>query len=157
MKVDKELSLAGPVDTKPIMSDRKGSLKVTITPAQHKTLTHLPKRPPVDLAFTDLTYRVQEGRKSSKLSFFAIKQHQSYYWSLRSPWVFLVKKLSEEKQCPFILCLPFSIAVYLIKINTSNKEFVLLKTNHSFYTKSNALHYSYVLLASAALATKDLC
>lgn len=51
----------------------------------------------------------------------------------------------------------FSIAVYLIKINTSNKEFVLLKTNHSFYTKSNALHYSCVLLASAALATKDLC
>ncbi|XP_049868017.1 ATP-binding cassette sub-family G member 1 isoform X2 [Pectinophora gossypiella] len=43
----------------------KGSLKVTITPAQHKTLTHLPKRPPVDLAFTDLTYRVQEGRKSN--------------------------------------------------------------------------------------------
>ena len=66
MKVDKESSLAGPVDTKPIISDRKGSLKVTITPAQHKTLTHLPKRPPVDLAFTDLTYKVQEGRKSSK-------------------------------------------------------------------------------------------
>ncbi|CAH0407105.1 unnamed protein product [Chilo suppressalis] len=60
-----ELSIAGPVDTKPILSDRKGSLKVTITPAQHKTLTHLPKRPPVDLAFTDLTYRVQEGRKSN--------------------------------------------------------------------------------------------
>ncbi|XP_035433542.1 ATP-binding cassette subfamily G member 4 isoform X2 [Spodoptera frugiperda] len=44
---------------------RKGSLKVTITPAQHRTLTHLPKRPPVDLAFTDLTYKVQEGRKSN--------------------------------------------------------------------------------------------
>lgn len=66
MKVDKEVSLAGTVDTKPIISTRKGSLKVTITPAQHKTLTHLPKRPPVDLAFTDLTYKVQEGRKSSK-------------------------------------------------------------------------------------------
>ncbi|XP_049868016.1 ATP-binding cassette sub-family G member 1 isoform X1 [Pectinophora gossypiella] len=64
MKVEKE-TLAGPVDSKPIISDRKGSLKVTITPAQHKTLTHLPKRPPVDLAFTDLTYRVQEGRKSN--------------------------------------------------------------------------------------------
>lgn len=74
MKVDKETSFAGPVDSKPILSDRKGSLKVTITPAQHKTLTHLPKRPPVDLAFSDLTYRVQEGRKSSKYyhcSFFA--------------------------------------------------------------------------------------
>lgn len=66
MKVDKDISLAGPVDTKPILSDRKGSLKVTITPAQHKTLTHLPKRPPVDLAFTDLMYRVHEGRKSSE-------------------------------------------------------------------------------------------
>ncbi|KAJ2949944.1 hypothetical protein O0L34_g11269 [Tuta absoluta] len=42
----------------------KGSLKVTITPAQPKSLSHLPKRPPVDLAFTDLTYRVQEGRRS---------------------------------------------------------------------------------------------
>lgn len=69
MKVDKESCLPGPVDTKPIISDRKGSLKVTITPAQHKTLTHLPKRPPVDLAFTDLTYKVQEGRKSSKYFF----------------------------------------------------------------------------------------
>lgn len=75
MKVDKDasLSLAGPTvagdESKPFLSDRKESLKVTITPAQHKTLTHLPKRPPVDLAFTDLTYKVQEGRKSSK-SFF---------------------------------------------------------------------------------------
>ncbi|XP_045534775.1 ATP-binding cassette sub-family G member 1 isoform X1 [Papilio machaon] len=66
MKVDKDSSLAGPVDTKPILSNRKGSLKVTITPAQHKTLTHLPKRPPVDLAFTDLMYRVHEGRKSNE-------------------------------------------------------------------------------------------
>ncbi|VVC91575.1 ATP-binding cassette sub-family G member 1 isoform X2 [Leptidea sinapis] len=65
MKVDRE-SIAGPVDTKPIIIDRKGSLKVTITPAQPKTLTHLPKRPPVDLAFTDLTYKVQEGRKSNE-------------------------------------------------------------------------------------------
>ncbi|NP_001266398.1 ATP-binding cassette sub-family G member 1 isoform X2 [Bombyx mandarina] len=43
----------------------KGSVKVTITPTQHKTLSHLPKRQPVDLAFTDLTYKVQEGRKSN--------------------------------------------------------------------------------------------
>lgn len=65
MKVDKETCLAGPVDSTPIISSRKGSLKVNITPAHHKTLTHLPKRPPVDLAFTDLTYKVQEGRKSN--------------------------------------------------------------------------------------------
>ncbi|XP_022119566.1 ATP-binding cassette sub-family G member 1 isoform X2 [Pieris rapae] len=42
-----------------------GSHKVNIAPTHHKTLTHLPKRPPVDLAFTDLTYNVQEGRKSN--------------------------------------------------------------------------------------------
>ncbi|XP_044733110.1 ATP-binding cassette sub-family G member 1 isoform X1 [Chrysoperla carnea] len=45
---------------------RKGSsVKVTITPLQPKTLTHLPKRPPVDLAFTDLTYKVTEGKKNN--------------------------------------------------------------------------------------------
>ncbi|XP_050673849.1 ATP-binding cassette sub-family G member 1 isoform X3 [Leptidea sinapis] len=54
------------MDHKLINDIRKGSLKVTITPAQPKTLTHLPKRPPVDLAFTDLTYKVQEGRKSNE-------------------------------------------------------------------------------------------
>ncbi|KAM3958493.1 ATP-binding cassette subfamily G member 4 isoform 2-T2 [Aphomia sociella] len=46
---------------------RKGShCLLNITPAQPKTLTHLPKRPPVDLAFTDLTYKVQEGRKGNE-------------------------------------------------------------------------------------------
>lgn len=70
MILDKEAStpLASTASAKPaIVSDRKGSLKVAIPQVQHKTLTHLPTRPPVDLAFTDLTYRVQEGRKSSKL------------------------------------------------------------------------------------------
>ncbi|XP_013187827.1 ATP-binding cassette subfamily G member 4 isoform X1 [Amyelois transitella] len=65
MAVDKDVNLAESADLKPIMSDRSGAHKVTIAPAQHKTLTHLPKRPPVDLAFTDLTYKVQEGRKSN--------------------------------------------------------------------------------------------
>lgn len=49
---------------------RKGSaFKVTIAPAQPKTLTHLPKRPPVDLAFSELTYKVTEGKKNSKFIF----------------------------------------------------------------------------------------
>lgn len=77
MKVKNDISVLQPLacttdgsasnsNYKPIIvSDRKGSLKVTITPSQPKTLTHLPKRPPVDLAFTDLTYKVQEGRKSN--------------------------------------------------------------------------------------------
>lgn len=41
-------------------------LKTQIVPAQPKTLQHLPKRPAVDLAFHDLTYRVKEGNRSSK-------------------------------------------------------------------------------------------
>lgn len=40
--------------------------RVQIVPIQPKTITHLPKRPPVDLAFTDLTYKVREGRKASE-------------------------------------------------------------------------------------------
>ncbi|CAK9821104.1 ATP-binding cassette sub-family G member 1 [Anthophora plagiata] len=47
-------------------TDRKNSgTRLQITPAQPKTITHLPKRPPVDLAFTDLTYNVREGGKNN--------------------------------------------------------------------------------------------
>lgn len=56
------------------LSDRKNlvgasgssSTKIQIVPAQPKTLTHLPQRPAVELAFRDLTYRVKEGRSNSK-------------------------------------------------------------------------------------------
>ncbi|XP_050422486.1 ATP-binding cassette subfamily G member 4 isoform X3 [Adelges cooleyi] len=44
---------------------KSGSVKVTITPCQPKTLSHLPKRPPVDIAFSDLVYTVSEGTKKS--------------------------------------------------------------------------------------------
>ncbi|SPP79197.1 ATP-binding cassette sub-family G member 4 [Drosophila guanche] len=40
-------------------------LKAQIMPAQPKTLQHLPKRPAVDLAFHNLTYRVKEGNRSN--------------------------------------------------------------------------------------------
>ncbi|CAH0769316.1 unnamed protein product [Bemisia tabaci] len=47
-------------------ADRKGSaVKITISPCQPKTLSNLPKRPPVDIAFSDLTYTVNEGRKKN--------------------------------------------------------------------------------------------
>ncbi|XP_055683540.1 ATP-binding cassette sub-family G member 1 isoform X1 [Lutzomyia longipalpis] len=47
-------------------SDRKsGAVKLQIVPSQPKTLSHLPHRPAVDLAFENLTYRVKEGRKSN--------------------------------------------------------------------------------------------
>lgn len=46
-----------------LLESRKGStVKVQITPIQPKTLTHLPKRPKVDLAFTDLKYTVRQGK-----------------------------------------------------------------------------------------------
>ncbi|XP_015522902.2 ATP-binding cassette sub-family G member 1 [Neodiprion lecontei] len=48
-----------------LLQPRKGSVRLQILPAQPKTITHLPKRPPVDLAFTDLTYRVREGRRNN--------------------------------------------------------------------------------------------
>ncbi|KAK9507348.1 hypothetical protein O3M35_007224 [Rhynocoris fuscipes] len=51
-----------------ILNNNTGSspVKVTITPCQPKVLTHLQKRPPVDIAFTDLTYTVKEGSSKSK-------------------------------------------------------------------------------------------
>ncbi|XP_015430836.1 PREDICTED: ATP-binding cassette sub-family G member 4 isoform X1 [Dufourea novaeangliae] len=49
-----------------LLQPRKVSgTRLQIVPVQPKTITHLPKRPPVDLAFTDLTYKVREGRKSN--------------------------------------------------------------------------------------------
>lgn len=50
-----------------LLQPRKTSVvRVQIMPIQPKTITHLPKRPAVDLAFTDLTYKVREGRKGSE-------------------------------------------------------------------------------------------
>uniref|UniRef100_A0A182NC24 Uncharacterized protein n=1 Tax=Anopheles dirus TaxID=7168 RepID=A0A182NC24_9DIPT len=43
---------------------KNGSVRVQIVPSQPKTLSHLPTRPPVDLAFHNLTYRVKEGRRN---------------------------------------------------------------------------------------------
>lgn len=47
-------------------------LPLQIVPAQPKTLSHLPTRPAVDLAFHDLTYSVREGRRGRKCYFFFI-------------------------------------------------------------------------------------
>jgi hypothetical protein len=49
-----------------LQSRKNSAVRLQIVPAKPKTITHLPKRPPVDLAFSDLTYKVREGRKSSK-------------------------------------------------------------------------------------------
>lgn len=47
-------------------SGTSGSTKIQIIPAQPKTLSHLPSRPAVELAFRDLAYRVREGRSNSE-------------------------------------------------------------------------------------------
>jgi len=48
-----------------LVDNRKGSVKMTIAPCQPKQLTHLPKRQPVDIGFSNLTYTVSEGRKKN--------------------------------------------------------------------------------------------
>lgn len=52
-------------DNKNLLNDNR-QVKAQIVPMQTKTLQHLPKRPAVDLAFHNLTYRVKEGNRSSK-------------------------------------------------------------------------------------------
>lgn len=47
-------------------SGTSASTKIQIVPAQPKTLSHLPSRPAVELAFRDLAYRVKEGRSNSE-------------------------------------------------------------------------------------------
>lgn len=51
-------------DMKRLTND--SSSRVQIVAAAHKTLSHLPQRPAVDLAFVNLNYKVREGRSNSK-------------------------------------------------------------------------------------------
>ncbi|XP_055541485.1 ATP-binding cassette sub-family G member 4 isoform X1 [Wyeomyia smithii] len=44
---------------------KNGTVRVQIVPSQPKTLSHLPTRPAVDLAFHNLNYRVKEGRRNN--------------------------------------------------------------------------------------------
>lgn len=54
-----------------LLKNRNSDVKVQIVPMQAKTLTHLPKRPKVDLAFSDLSYTVIQGSsKYISLNFF---------------------------------------------------------------------------------------
>lgn len=50
-------------DVKRLTSE--SSSKVQIVAAAHKTLSHLPQRPAVDLAFVNLNYKVREGRSNN--------------------------------------------------------------------------------------------
>lgn len=53
-----------------LLKNRSPDYKVQITPPQQKTLTHLPKRPTVDLAFTSLKYTVRQGKGESICSLY---------------------------------------------------------------------------------------
>nr|CAD7203146.1 unnamed protein product [Timema douglasi] len=67
MKLEAQSPTVSTADAALFGGCRKGSsVKVTITPCQPKTLTHLPKRQPVDIGFDDLTYTVREGRKKKE-------------------------------------------------------------------------------------------
>lgn len=102
-----------------LLEPRKSSaVRLQIVPAQPKTITHLPKRPPVDLAFTDLTYKVREGRKNSEYTsvsiccryldeqfhvetfeLFAIKtdEFSLLIEATGLTWLYITKELSVEK------------------------------------------------------------
>lgn len=60
MKVENPGELA--TDTLLLKNRGSDAVKVQITPCQTKTLTHLPRRPKVDLAFENLTYTVKQGK-----------------------------------------------------------------------------------------------
>lgn len=57
------INLSEMEDVKRLTSE---SSKVQIVAAAHKTLSHLPQRPAVDLAFVNLNYKVREGRSNSE-------------------------------------------------------------------------------------------
>ncbi|OXU25341.1 hypothetical protein TSAR_015580 [Trichomalopsis sarcophagae] len=65
MKLEGSSSLENDGNGILLQSRRSSEVRVQIIQAKPKTITHLPKRPPVDLAFSDLTYKVREGRKSN--------------------------------------------------------------------------------------------
>nr|CAI5818201.1 unnamed protein product [Callosobruchus analis] len=46
-----------------LLQNRSAEIKLQIVPAQPKKLTHLPERPKVDLAFSNLRYTVRQGKK----------------------------------------------------------------------------------------------
>lgn len=55
--------------TDTIVLQNRRDVKVQIQPIQQRTLTHLPKRPAVNLEFSDLSYTVKQGKSKYKLSF----------------------------------------------------------------------------------------
>lgn len=52
----------GNMATDTLLLQNRRDVKVQIQPMQQKTLTHLPQRPKVDLAFSELSYTVSQGK-----------------------------------------------------------------------------------------------
>lgn len=69
-------------DNKNLLNDnnRHGNVKAQIVPVQIKTLQHLPKRPAVDLAFHNLSYRVKEGGRNSKYKYDSFCLLDTFYY-----------------------------------------------------------------------------
>lgn len=53
-----------------LLQNRSADVRLQIVPTQPKKLTHLPKRPPVDLAFSNLNYTVRQGKGKFTFYFF---------------------------------------------------------------------------------------
>lgn len=77
-----------------IGDNRKGgAIRLQIVPAQPKTLSHLPTRPAVDLAFHDLVYSVREGRRNRKYQQVFVISFPIYLSILFLP-IFFVRRLA---------------------------------------------------------------
>lgn len=66
-EIDIKLNDLSTNDRKNLVGNSSGATKIQIIQqSQPKTLSKLPSRPAVELAFTNLAYRVTEGRSNSK-------------------------------------------------------------------------------------------
>jgi len=52
-----------------LLNRQSSTVRVQIVPSTPKTLSNLPERPLVDLAFNNLSYTIKEGRRNSKYFF----------------------------------------------------------------------------------------
>lgn len=82
-------SPGGGINESLLNANRKTNpVRLQIVPSQPKTLSHLPTRPAVDLAFHDLTYSVREGRRSSE--YFTVHFYLHYYTIFVREWLHII-------------------------------------------------------------------
>lgn len=107
-----------------IGDNRKGgAIRLQIVPAQPKTLSHLPTRPAVDLAFHDLVYSVREGRRNRKCCSI------SFPFFRFNIFIFCVQFLF------FFILLPFKLYTFCCLCRVCHLHLVLANT----HTHANAV------------------